>query len=221
VAIILSNLNRISNFFSFKDFVVNLEWSDYWKSHQHYPLIFVNRLFSDNAVSQGSAATYARCHVFMDQCSGRYAAATAKPHLTLTLILSRTLTLNPIFCINNAPFATRSKHAACLLCLKMSVWFFFKLHGPINHKFKIVTHTNARLTALCPVLPGWAGTIKVKPVWILLKQETVSGSGISWAICKSAPRSRHITTPAPRLNFYRPDALPAAQPTVSKHWRQI
>ena len=24
----------------------------------------------------------------------------------------------------------------------------------------------------------------------LLKQETVSGSGISWAICKSAPRSR-------------------------------
>ena len=36
-----------------------------------------------------------------------------------------------------------------------------------------------------------------KPIWILLKQETVSGSGISWAICKSAPRSRQITTPAP------------------------
>ena len=32
---------------------------------------------------------------------------------------------------------------------------------------------------------------------MLLKQETVSGSGISWAICKSAPRSRQITTPAP------------------------
>jgi len=28
---------------------------------------------------------------------------------------------------------------------------------------------------------------KGKPIWILLKQETVSGSGISWAICKSAP----------------------------------
>ena len=24
------------------------------------------------------------------------------------------------------------------------------------------------------------GTRKVKPIWILLKQETVSGSGISW-----------------------------------------
>ena len=47
------------------------------------------------------------------------------------------------------------------------------------------TRTHTRLTALCPGLPrGWAGTRKVKPIWILLKQETVSGSGISWAICK-------------------------------------
>ena len=44
--------------------------------------------------------------------------------------------------------------------------------------------------------------------------------GISWAICKSASCSRQITTPAPHHSvFYRPDALPAAQPTVSKHWR--
>ena len=71
-------------------------------------------------------------------------------------------------------------------------------------------------------LPGWAGTRKVKPIWILLKQETVSGSGISWAICKSASRSRQITMPVPHHSFfYRPDALPAAQPTASKHWRQI
>jgi len=44
-------------------------------------------------------------------------------------------------------------------------------------------------------------------------------SGIHWAICKSAPRSRQITTPVPHLSvFYRSDALPAAQPTASKHW---
>jgi len=61
-------------------------------------------------------------------------------------------------------------------------------------------------------------TRKVKPMWILLKQETVSGSGIKWAIYKSASRSRPITTPAPHHSiFYRPDALPAAQPAVSKH----
>jgi len=74
--------------------------------------------------------------------------------------------------------------------------------------------------ALCPGLPGWAGTRKVKPIWILLKQETVSGSSISWAIWKSAPRTRQITTPAPHYSvFYRPDVLPATQPTASKHWR--
>jgi len=32
------------------------------------------------------------------------------------------------------------------------------------------THTHTRLTTLCPGLPGWAGTRKVRPVWILLKQ---------------------------------------------------
>jgi len=30
----------------------------------------------------------------------------------------------------------------------------------------------------------------------------VSGSGISWAICKSAPRSRQITTPAPHHSVF-------------------
>ena len=60
----------------------------------------------------------------------------------------------------------------------------------------IHTYTNAPLlTTLRPGLPGWAGARKVKPIWILLKQETVSGSGISWAIWKSAPRCRQITTP--------------------------
>ena len=83
-------------------------------------------------------------------------------------------------------------------------------------------HTHTLLTVLCPRLPGWAGTRKVKPVWILLKQETVSGNGICWAICKSAPRSSQKTMPVPHHSvFYRLDALPAAQPTVSKHWRLV
>ena len=82
------------------------------------------------------------------------------------------------------------------------------------------TYTHTRLTALCPGLPGWAATRNVKPIWILLKQETMNGSGISWAICKSAHRSRQITTPAPHHSvIYRPDAIPTAQPTASKHWR--
>jgi len=54
----------------------------------------------------------------------------------------------------------------------------------------------------------------------LLEQEIVSGSGTSWAICKSAPRPKQITMPASHHSvFYGLDALPATQPTVSKHWR--
>ena len=70
-----------------------------------------------------------------------------------------------------------------------------------------------RLTALCPGLPRQAGTRKVKPIWILLEQETVSGSGISWAICKSAPHSRqHASTPP--LSFLQA-RCPSCHPTKS------
>ena len=44
----------------------------------------------------------------------------------------------------------------------------------------IISHRHTRLVALFPGLPGWAGTRKVKPIWISLKQETGSGSGISY-----------------------------------------
>jgi len=44
---------------------------------------------------------------------------------------------------------------------------------------------------------------KGKPIWILPKQETVSGSGTSWAIRKqSAPRSRQMTRPAPHHSVF-------------------
>jgi len=44
----------------------------------------------------------------------------------------------------------------------------------------------------------------------LLEQETVSGSGTSWTICKSAPCPRQITILAPHhLVSYRPGALSA------------
>ena len=108
----------------------------------------------------------------------------------------------------------------------LKVWqpsFWLKMHAVLllQHWVSTAVDWHTGLTALCPGLPGWAGTRKVKPIWILLKQETVSGSGINWAICKSAPSSRQITlSSTPPLSFYRPDALPAAQPTASKHWRQ-
>jgi len=60
---------------------------------------------------------------------------------------------------------------------------FYKRNNSVHYTFpriihthtNIYTHTRDSLMALCPGLPGWAGTRKVKPIWILLKQETVSG----------------------------------------------
>ena len=37
-------------------------------------------------------------------------------------------------------------------------------------------------------------------------------------VCTSLQADNHASTPLP--SFFRPDALPATQPTVSKHWRQ-
>ena len=37
-------------------------------------------------------------------------------------------------------------------------------------------------------------------------------------VCTSLQRDNYASTSP--LSFYRPDALPAAQPTASKHWRQ-
>jgi len=88
-------------------------------------------------------------------------------------------------------------------------------------------NTHTRLTALFPGLPRWAGTRKVKPIGILLKQDTVSGSGISWAICKSAPSSRQITMPAPHHSVCLQAGCPSCRPTNSVKalealkWRKI
>jgi len=50
---------------------------------------------------------------------------------------------------------------------------------------QLITTTTTRIvygsSGFCPGLPGWAGT-KLD----LLKQEIVSGSGISWAICNAS-----------------------------------
>ena len=76
-------------------------------------------------------------------------------------------------------------------------------------------HTHNRLMALCPGLPAWAGTRKVKPICILLKQETVSGSSISWAVCKSERSSGHITTPAPNHSVFT-DWMPFLPPNQQR-----
>jgi len=77
-------------------------------------------------------------------------------------------------------------------------------------------HPLCPFSGFCPGLLGWAGTRKVN-------QSGFTGARDSewrWHSLAICPHPRHITTPESHHSvFYRPVALPAAQPTVSKHWR--
>jgi len=62
------------------------------------------------------------------------------------------------------------------------------------------------------------GKTKTNPDF--LEQETVSGSGISWAICKSAPCPRQITTPArsaPHYSVFFTDRMLFLPPNQQRH----
>ena len=81
-----------------------------------------------------------------------------------------------------------------------------------NTHNRVCYNTNTCLTALFPGLPRWAGTRKIKPIRILLKQMRVSGSGINWAICKSANCSRQTTL---HHSVFLQAGCPSCRPTNS------
>ena len=91
--------------------------------------------------------------------------------------------------------------AFCLLVMKNAALDYNTIHTP-------------HLTALCPGLPGSAGTRKVKPIWILLKQE----SEWQWhqlghvQVCTSLQTDNHASTlPLSSLQA----RCPACRPTNS------
>jgi len=81
-----------------------------------------------------------------------------------------------------------------------------------------VKHTHTRLTALCPGLPGVSRYQKGKTN---LDFTEAGDSEWQWhqlghmQVCASLQTDNHAHTHL--LSFYRPDALPAAQPTALKH----
>ena len=104
-----------------------------------------------------------------------------------------------------------------------SVCLWFNVHFPLFSNFTLLLLLQLLLH---PFNGLFSRTIsvsrhqKVRHSGFFWSKRWWDGSGISWTICKSfAPRSRQITTPVSHHSaFYRPDALPAAQQTASKHW---
>ena len=73
---------------------------------------------------------------------------------------------------------------------------------------KTILQTSRNFLCMLIVCVAQFCSADIAVIWTLLKQETVSGSDISWAVCKSAPRSRLITMPAPHHSVcYRPDVF--------------
>ena len=88
---------------------------------------------------------------------------------------------------------------------------------PITHTHTH-THTHTRLTALCRDCPG-EPVQKGKTNLHFTEardSEWQCGSGISWAICKSAPHSRQITTPAPHHSVFFTGRMPFLPPSQQR-----
>ena len=80
-------------------------------------------------------------------------------------------------------------HSLSLAFSKIRIGFTFLVPAHLGNKHTRLTalflglpawagtHTRTHLMAFFLGLPRWASTRKVKPVWVLLKQETVSSSG--------------------------------------------
>ena len=101
------------------------------------------------------------------------------------------------------------------LCYSCLVHILFNSQSVFFKKFGYYPRLH---TYLHPFNGPFSGTTrvsryqKVKPIWILLKQETVSGSGISWAICMSASHSIQITMPVPHHSSFFAGRMPFLPP---------
>ena len=83
-----------------------------------------------------------------------------------------------------------------------------------------VYHLLSNFNSHYPGGPGLAGT-RMSPFWFLLElrvMEVVSGDNWSYKTCRAPVKLSLSTNQHPV--FYRPDAIPATQPTVLKCWRE-
>jgi len=105
----------------------------------------------------------------------------------------------------------RSSSSACMMAYQLK-GFPSRWVNRLLPSGSIYAHTHTRLTALCPVLRGWAGTRKVRPMWIYCsKRQWVAVA----SVCKCAHRLRQITIAnIPPLSFLQA-GCPSCCPTNS------
>ena len=101
---------------------------------------------------------------------------------------------NPIktfhFLVKN--FRTKPIYFQCFVCHRLSAFIKHDCHLPYWTAFQIRWFGSYGCQIYYVLNLVHFSGIVLCALWL-----TVSSSGISWAICKSAPCSRQITTPAP------------------------
>jgi len=84
-------------------------------------------------------------------------------------------------------------------------------------KLKSIIH----ILSFASVTSVWAGSPKNKnlgQIWHFAVAKSIYAETVEKTICKSEPQPRNIPCQHPTTQvIYRPDALPATQPTASKH----
>jgi len=84
----------------------------------------------------------------------------------------------------------------------------------------MTTPHHNRFMALFPGPPGWAGARR-ELLDFMVKGEINSGRHTDHPAGRHSIRTNQCSPLPSPIYFYRPDALHATQPTVSKHWRQL
>jgi len=79
-------------------------------------------------------------------------------------------------------------------------------------------HHHNRFTALFPGLPRWTGARR-ELLDFMVQGKINRGRHTDHPAGRHSIRTNQCPPPPSPISFYRPDALPAAQTTVSKHWR--
>ena len=81
-------------------------------------------------------------------------------------------------------------------------------------------HTHNRFTALFPGPPGWAGARRENFWTLWCKGKLTEADTLTIRLGTTIRTNQCPPPPSRPIFFYGPDALLAAQTTVSKHWRQ-
>jgi len=120
----------------------------------------------------------------------------------------RMVNFEDVNCINNFFIITSNTYNSNpILMISKCQWLSLVNSSPSNPVISLSPHFNGHF----PGEPGLAGVYWSKGWWRWWWHW-------SYKSCKAPVKSSSPTNQHPV--FYRPDALPVTQPTVSKHWRE-